>query len=111
MRKQIIYLLVIFILLLSFQSCRSTASKPDVQDYPKDLSKTEIKYQYQIDSCRYYQQYSEIDLQCISIQKELFKILIILEYSTLSKSKTLPTLFNKLGEYRMSFDDFYKYVK
>ena len=110
MKKRITYLLII-LFFLSFQSCKSTASKPDVQDYPKDLSTTEIKYQYKIDICRYYQQFSEIDLQCTSMQKELFKMLIIFEYDSLIKAKVLPELYNSKGKYKMTFDDFYKYVK
>ena len=50
-------------------------------------------------------------MQCMSLQKELFKILIILEYNTLFESKDLPALYNKRGVYTMTFDDFYKYVK
>lgn len=113
MRKRITFLLTIILFLLFFQSCRSwyIASKPDVQDYPKDLSKIEIKFQYRIDTCRYYQQYSKVDLQCITLQIESAKVLKLFEYHNLVKLKVLPDLFNAQGKYKMSFDDFYKYVK
>jgi hypothetical protein len=108
-----IFLLTILLSFLSFQSCRSWyhAGKPDVQEYPKDFSKMEIKFQFKIDTCRYYQQFSKTDLHCIKIQTESAKVLKLFEYDSLIKAKVLPDLYNSKGKYKMTFDDFYKYVK
>ena len=86
-----------------------------------DVQRKEIKSKRQIAEFKfpinfqgetfYYQQYSKIDLQCIMLQTESAKILTILEYKNLAASKDLPDLYNSKGKYKMTFDDFYKYVK
>jgi len=95
--------------LILLLSC--SASAPDYKTYPKTLTPIENKFQFQNDTCFYYQQYSKIDLHCIQRAKERDKILFLVEFKNLKKQKLLPKLYNKQGETEMNFDSFYRYVK
>lgn len=94
---------------LLFLSC--SASAPNYKKYPGTLTPIERKFQYQNDTCFYYQQYSEIDLRCTDRAKERDKILFIIEYRNLKREKLLPILYNSKGPADMTFDDFHRFVK
>ena len=99
---------LIIIILFLFVGC--TMSKPNLQKDYVGLSEFEKKLQYRFDKCTYAQQYTKSDLRCIDIIFGNKKIYNILDFKYLNDEKKLPKLFNKNGEYEMTFDDFYKYI-
>jgi hypothetical protein len=97
-------------LLLLISGC--SIKKPDLKKDYFGLSNIEKKMQYRFDRCVYMQQFvKKIDLRCTDLLLENRKITNILDFGTMKKDSQLPKLYNQKGEYDMTFDDFYKYVK
>jgi len=100
---------IIFVIAIFFVGC--SIDKPNlIKDYA-GLSEVEKKLQYRFDRCCYMQQHIKKDLRCTDLLIENRKITNILDFDTLQKNGKLPKLYNQKGEYYMTFDDFYKYVK
>ena len=106
--KKISMILISVIIL--FSGC--SMSRPDIKDYPPEMTKLEKKLQYRYDSCVYAQTFSKkVDLRCNEILNLNQKVYLILYYDLLKKEKKLPIIYRSKGNEPMTFDDFFKYVK
>ena len=109
--KKIIPIILIICLIGIISACGCKMNQPKITDYPPNLSELEKKTLYKWHLCLYAQSFSKVDMRCSDILNDSQKYDYIIIYDTLKKEKRLPTLFNKTGEYEMTFDDFFKYVK
>jgi len=103
--------LIVIIVLFFFFYMGCSIDKPSLKKDYIGLTEIEKNMQYRFDRCCYMQQHVKADLRCTDLLLENRKVNNMLDFKSMQKAGQLPKLYNQKGEYNMTFDDFYKYMK